>query len=55
LPSNTDLNLHLKVSDYIAFGANNCQGGQETQNSSYRPLEIGDEILQVNGEDVKNP
>ena len=53
--SNTDLNLHLKVSDYIAFGVNNCKGGQETQNSSYRPLEIGDEIVQVNGVDVKNP
>ena len=52
--SNTDRNLHLKVSDYIAFGVNNCQGGQETQNA-FRPIEIGDEILQVNGVDVKNP
>jgi hypothetical protein len=52
--SNTDLNLHLKVSDYIAFGINNCQGG-ESEETTIRPLEIGDEILSVNQIEVKNP
>ncbi|MDC0968723.1 trypsin-like peptidase domain-containing protein [Alphaproteobacteria bacterium] len=52
--SNTDLDLHLKVSDYIAFGVNNCQGGEST-NNQIRPLEIGDEILQINDVEVKNP
>ena len=52
--SNTDRNLHLKVSDYIAFGQNNCQGGvgEETIN---KPLKIGDEILSINQQEVKNP
>ena len=52
--SNTDRNLHLKVSDYIAFGENNCQGG-EGQETLVRPLEIGDEILAINQKEVKNP
>ena len=52
--SNTDRNLHLKVSDYISFGQNNCQGGvgEETIN---KPLKIGDEILSINQQEVKNP
>jgi hypothetical protein len=52
--SNTDRNLHLKVSDYIAFGHNNCQGG-ESEKTSGKPLEIGDEILSINQQEVKNP
>ena len=52
--SNTDLNLHLKISDYISFGENNCQGGQSSK-SPVRHLEIGDEVIQVNGIEVKNP
>ena len=52
--SNTDRNLHLKVSDYIAFGQNNCQGGDEEEVAS-KPLEIGDEILSINQQEVKNP
>ena len=52
--SNTDRNLHLKVSDYIAFGQNNCQGGEE-QETVTKPLEIGDEILSINQQEVKNP
>ena len=52
--SNTDRNLHLKVSDYIAFGQNNCQGG-ESEEVTTKPLEIGDEILSINQQEVKNP
>ena len=52
--SNTDRNLHLKVSDYIAFGQNNCQGG-ESEEVTVKPLEIGDEILSINHQEVKNP
>ena len=52
--SNTDRNLHLKVSDYISFGQNNCQGG-ESEKTSGKPLEIGDEILSINQQEVKNP
>ena len=52
--SNTDRNLHLKVSDYIAFGQNNCQGG-ESEEDAVKPLEIGDEILFINQQEVKNP
>jgi len=52
--SNTDRNLHLKVSDYIAFGQNNCQGG-ESEEVTVKPLEIGDEILSINQQEVKNP
>ena len=52
--SNTDRNLHLKVSDYIAFGQNNCQRG-ESEEVAIRPLEIGDEILSINQQEVKNP
>ena len=52
--SNTDRNLHLKVSDYIAFGQNNCQGG-ESGEVTVKPLEIGDEILSINQQEVKNP
>ena len=52
--SNTDRNLHLKVSDYIAFGQNNCQGG-ESKEVTIKPLEIGDEILSINQQEVKNP
>ena len=52
--SNTDRNLHLKVSDYIAFGQNNCQGG-ESEEITAKPLDIGDEILSINQEVVKNP
>ena len=52
--SNTDRNLHLKVSDYIAFGQNNCQGG-ESGEVTVKPLEIGDEILSINQIEVKNP
>ena len=52
--SNTDRNLHLKVSDYIAFGQNNCQGG-EAGEVAIKPLEIGDEILSINQQEVKNP
>ena len=52
--SNTDRNLHLKVSDYIAFGQNNCQGG-ESEETTIKPLEIGDEILSINQQEVRNP
>ena len=52
--SNTDRNLHLKVSDYIAFGQNNCQG-VESEEVTVKPLEIGDEILSINQQEVKNP
>ena len=52
--SNTDRNLHLKVSDYISFGQNNCQGG-EGEETINKPLKIGDEILSINQQEVKNP
>ena len=52
--SNTDRNLHLKVSDYISFGQNNCQGG-EGEETINKPLKIGDEILFINQQEVKNP
>ena len=52
--SNTDRNLHLKVSDYIAFGQNNCQGGEDKETIN-KPLKIGDEILSINQQEVKNP
>jgi len=52
--SNTDRNLHLKVSDYIYFGENNCQGGG-SQDDENQPLSIGDEILKINEQIVKNP
>lgn len=52
--SNTDRNLHLKVSDYISFGENNCQQGSSSI-SENRPLAIGDEILKVNDHIVENP
>jgi len=52
--SNTDRNLHLKVSDYIYFGENNCQGGG-AQDDKKQPLSIGDEILKINEQTVKNP
>ena len=53
--SNTDKNLHLKISDYISFSEDNCTNNLNTIIRSKKILEIGDELLKINNVAVKNP